>query len=76
LLPAIGSELQLNLLSLTDHYGKGLQKTALELLRRRFYKWAGTDVHHMGHIDMLHQQLGSARIMNKIVEYPFRNKGL
>jgi tyrosine-protein phosphatase YwqE len=73
---SLGCELQLNLLSLTDHYGKGPQKTALELLHRRFYKWAGTDVHHMGHIDMLHQLLRSTRLMNKIVEYPFRNKGL
>jgi len=30
----------------------------------------------MGHIDMLHQLLRSTRLMNKIVEYPFRNKGL
>jgi tyrosine-protein phosphatase YwqE len=73
---SLGCELQLNLLSLTDHYGKGPQKTALELLHRRFYKWAGTDVHQMGHIDMLHQLLRSTRLMNKILEYPFRNKDL
>ena len=74
-LVAIGCELQLNLLSLTDHYGKGPQKTAIKILEKGLYSWAGTDTHHMGHIDLL-QSLMASNIFRKIVEYPFKNKAL
>jgi protein-tyrosine phosphatase len=74
-LVAIGCELQLNLLSLSDHYGKGPQKTAIKILEKGLYTWAGTDTHHMGHIDLL-QSLMASSIFRKIVEYPFKNKAL
>jgi len=71
-LVAIGCELQLNLLSLTDHYGKGPQKMALNLLEQNWYSWAGTDAHHMGHIELL-QKLTQSKLFRNIQEYPFRN---
>lgn len=74
-LVSLGCELQLNLLSLTDHYGKGPQKTAFELLKYRLYTWVGTDAHHLGHIEMLRGLLRS-RHFSKIAEYGFRNGGL
>ena len=74
-LVGMGCELQLNLLSLLDHYGKGTQKTALQLLANKWYSWAGTDVHHMGHIQLL-KQLMISKNFQKIVDYPFLNKGL
>ena len=74
-LVSMGCELQLNLLSLLDHYGKGTQKTALDLLANNWYSWAGTDIHHMGHIQLL-KQLISSKKFRKIVDYPFLNKGL
>lgn len=68
----MGCELQLNLLSLTDHYGKATQKTAMLFLNNGLYSWAGTDTHHLGHIDLLNH-LSSARIMKEIKTYPFKN---
>lgn len=74
-LVAIGCELQLNLLSLTDQYGKGPQKNAIMLLNKQLYSWAGTDTHHMGHIALLKELVGT-KLFRKIIEYPFKNKGL
>ncbi len=74
-LVSIGCELQLNLLSLTDHYGKGPQKMALKLLEKNMYSWAGTDTHHMGHIELL-QKLLTSKLFRKIQEYPFKNSFL
>jgi tyrosine-protein phosphatase YwqE len=71
----MGCELQLNLLSLLDHYGKGTQKTALHLLDKQWYSWAGTETHHIGHIQLL-KQLTQSKNFQKIVDYPFLNKGL
>ena len=70
-----GCQMQLNLLSLTDQYGKGPQKTALKLLDLELYSWAGTDVHHLGHIDLL-KQLVNSKHFNKIEDYPFKNRQL
>jgi len=74
-LVSIGCELQLNLLSLTDHYGTGPQKMALKLLEKNMYSWAGTDTHHMGHIELL-QKLLNSKLFRKIQEYPFKNSEL
>ncbi len=72
---SLGCELQLNLLSLTNHYGKGPQKTAIKLLEKNLYSWAGTDAHHMGHIELL-QSLPNSSLFTKITKYPFKNRAL
>lgn len=74
-LVSIGCELQLNLLSLSDHYGKGPQSTAKLLLENQLYSWAGTDTHHMGHIELL-RSLIENKIFKKIQKYPFKNTEL
>jgi tyrosine-protein phosphatase YwqE len=74
-LVSIGCELQLNLLSLTDQYGKGPQKNAIMLLNKQLYSWAGTDTHHMGHIALLKELVGT-KLFRKILDYPFKNKAL
>jgi len=68
-----GCELQLNLLSLTDFYGKLAQKTALKLLDMELYHWAGTDVHNEVHINLL-RELIQSRYFGLLIEYPFQNK--
>ena len=45
-----GCSFQLNLLSLTDHYGPHVKKKAYQLLKAGFYDYAGTDAHHIEHI--------------------------
>ncbi|WP_288955886.1 CpsB/CapC family capsule biosynthesis tyrosine phosphatase [uncultured Polaribacter sp.] len=48
-----GCLFQLNLLSLTEKYGKNVQKTSLKLLEEGMYHYVGTDVHNIEHIRLL-----------------------
>jgi protein-tyrosine phosphatase len=48
-----GCKLQLNLLSLTGHYGKEVKDLAIRLLQANLYDFVGTDTHNMGHIEKL-----------------------
>lgn len=48
-----GCLFQLNLLSLTENYGKPVQKTAQRLLKENLYDFVGTDTHHQQHLDAL-----------------------
>ncbi|WP_100615821.1 tyrosine-protein phosphatase [Confluentibacter citreus] len=49
-LKKLGCLFQLNLLSLGDHYGKNVQKTALHLLNDQLIDFVGSDVHNENHI--------------------------
>ena len=48
-----GCLFQLNLLSLTKHYGLGVQKTAEKLLKDNLYDFMGTDTHNNGHLELM-----------------------
>jgi tyrosine-protein phosphatase YwqE len=48
-----GCKLQLNLLSLTGHYGKEVKDLAIQLLDANLYDFVGTDTHNIGHIERL-----------------------
>ncbi len=70
----IGCMFQLNILSLTGHYGKSVNELAQWLIKNEFYDLVGTDLHHHGHLEGLeHFQAGatlsqlvdSGRIINK-----------
>ncbi len=52
-LKSYGCKFQLNLLSLTSHYGKQVQKTTYKLLEEGLYDFVGTDTHHTGHTALL-----------------------
>jgi protein-tyrosine phosphatase len=49
----IGCLFQLNLLSVTNHYGKSVQGLAQYLIKKEYYDLVGTDLHHFRHIDAL-----------------------
>ena len=48
-----GCLFQLNILSLTGHYGKNIQKTAFRLLEEDLIDFVGTDTHQMRHLERL-----------------------
>lgn len=48
-----GCMFQLNLLSLTGHYGKEVKDLAVKLLNNDLYDFVGTDVHNLEHIEKL-----------------------
>lgn len=52
-LKLLGCLFQLNLLSLSDHYGKSVQKTANYLMEINLFDFVGTDVHNQTHIEKL-----------------------
>ena len=52
-LKQLGCMFQLNLLSLSEHYGKSVQKMALYLLEENLIDFVGSDVHNDNHIHKL-----------------------
>lgn len=48
-----GCLFQLNILSLTEQYGKNVQKISKELLKLDMYDFIGTDTHHNNHLDLM-----------------------
>jgi protein-tyrosine phosphatase len=48
-----GCKLQLNLLSLTGHYGKEVKDLAIRLLDANLYDFVGTDTHNVEHLEKL-----------------------
>ncbi|MFK5890095.1 MAG: histidinol phosphatase [Flavobacteriaceae bacterium] len=56
-----GCLFQLNLLSLTKHYGEKVKATAHYLLKTGYYDFAGSDVHHKHHLKLL-EKIGDKKI--------------
>lgn len=52
-LKELGVELQVNALSLTDHYGKSIRKIAEKLIDADMIDLIGTDIHHVRHLEVL-----------------------
>ena len=67
-----GCLFQLNLLSLTQHYGKGVLKTTEKLLKENVYDFVGTDAHHLGHLDLL-KEISTTKNQEKINHLLKRN---
>ena len=67
-----GCLFQLNLLSLTEHYGKGVSKTAEKLIAENLYDFVGTDAHHQGHLGLL-QKISNTKILKSIEGLLYNN---
>jgi len=70
-----GCLFQLNLLSLTPHYGKNVQKISSKLLEENMYDFVGTDVHHSKHIELL-KEIGTEKTKKSISHLLRNNKKL
>ena len=68
-----GCLFQLNLLSLTDQYGKGVQKISEKLLKENLYDFVGTDTHHQNHLALL-PKIGTKKTLDKITHLLDNNK--
>ena len=66
-----GCQLQINLLSLSGYYGNPTRDIALYLLKHQLVSFAGTDLHHQRHADLLQKMLGDAKVMRLLAEYEF-----
>jgi protein-tyrosine phosphatase len=49
----IGCLFQMNMLSLSGHYGRSVQELAHYLIKKGYYDLVGTDLHHIRHLDAL-----------------------
>ncbi len=60
-----GCLFQLNLLSLTEQYGKEVKKTSEKLLKLGLYDFVGTDTHHFNHLKLL-ESISNVKTKKKI----------
>lgn len=60
-----GCLFQMNLLSLTGYYGKGVQELAEYLIKKEYYNLCGTDLHNERHLHFL-QKLSSSSQLEKL----------
>ncbi len=72
----LGCLLQLNLLSATDGYGRGVKKAAISMLEKGWYDLAATDCHHHRHINGLKDVKLWGKTYKQVKEYPFKNMEL
>jgi tyrosine-protein phosphatase YwqE len=72
----VGCLLQLNVLSLTGHYGRGVKKAALKLLEEGWVSYLGTDLHHFRHADGLRSLATQTPLMKRLRDYPWKNHAL
>jgi protein-tyrosine phosphatase len=70
----MGVYFQMNLLSVTGYYGKEVKKAAEYLLEKKYYDFAGTDLHHGKHLEALSKSIKGGHMYDKIGRYPFKNK--
>lgn len=70
-----GCLFQLNLLSLTEHYGEATQKTALNLLENGYYDFMGTDAHKTAHLAKI-KMIDKAKITEKLIPLLRNNNSL
>ena len=68
-----GCLFQLNLLSLTEQYGKNVQKVTHQLLKENLYDFVGTDTHHYQHLEIL-PKIGTKKTLEKIKHLLNNNK--
>ncbi|CAM4109527.1 Tyrosine-protein phosphatase YwqE [Pedobacter westerhofensis] len=72
----MGCYFQLNLLSITGYYGKGVKQATEYLLSKELYDLAGTDLHHDKHLSLLDRVIKSGELHKLIGYYQFKNMEL
>lgn len=68
-----GVWIQLNLNSLTGHYGPEVRKQGLRLIKEGLVDIAGTDCHRIEHLQLLESHLGDD-VFHQLLELPLKNK--
>lgn len=66
-LKEMGIELQVNALSLTDHYGKNIRSIADKLVEKDMIDFIGTDIHHVKHLQVL-KRVPESKSFARLVE--------
>ena len=72
----IGCLFQINLLSLSNHYGRSVQELAQYLIKKGYYDLAGTDLHHSRHLNSLQSRELSVQLQKLIDTGKLKNSQL
>jgi protein-tyrosine phosphatase len=75
-LKQMGVLFQLNLLSLNGYYGKTAKFLSNYLLKKEWYDFAGTDIHHHQHLNEIQLLITKGYFHKTIGSYPFKNQEL
>lgn len=68
-----GLYIQMNINSLTGHYGPGVKKQAEMLVDSGLIDFIGTDCHRIDHLNIVETQLKHSPYLRKALELPLRN---
>ena len=69
----LGCLFQMNIMSISGHYGKKVKTLALSLLKNGLIDLFGTDCHRQRHIDVLHEMSKHKKTLKLIQDTPFLN---
>jgi tyrosine-protein phosphatase YwqE len=72
----IGCLFQLNILALTNYYGKSVQELAQYLIRKEYYELVGSDLHHTRHLAALGNPVLATPLKKLIDSGKIRNSEL
>jgi len=72
----MGVELQVNALSLTEHYGKGVNAVAEKLIEKDMIDFIGTDIHHVKHLEFLQRVPGKKHFARLVDSGLLKNQSL
>lgn len=71
-----GCLFQINILSITGHYGLDVQQAAHMLLRHKLVNYLGSDVHRLAHVRTLSAALRSGHLEKTLRQHSFANTEL
>lgn len=63
-----GCFFQLNLLSFAGHYGREVRALAEYLVKKKYVDFLGTDLHHPGHLHLLHHSPAIYKAVRQILD--------
>ncbi|MBD0331778.1 MAG: capsular biosynthesis protein [Chitinophagaceae bacterium] len=67
---------QINLLSMIGYYGIAVQELSEYLIKKKYYDFAGTDLHSRRHLQLL-RKVGSSKLYNALIDSnPIKNTSL
>ena len=72
----LGCDLQVNILSITGHYGPQVAKWAKTLLDKGMVSYLGTDMHHARHLKELQAALRQKDLLRILQRHTFKNQDL
>ncbi len=75
-LKELGCEFQVNLMSLSGHYGSKVKKHADLIIRNGLVNYFGTDCHNLHHTQVLTEIAHEARLVKKILDCQPQNSDL